>query len=241
MRRLTMAVVAGATGFGLVLAAAETQAQDARKAAPANPFSAKNQSWAGTVAPHGPVKGQTLDETQVAIVKRVSAYFNDLSDLKGLFVQTNSDKRQFRGRFYIKRPGRFRFDYSAPNKKVVVSDGTYLAIQELDLNNEDIVELDKTPFRLLLGKDVDLMRDARIVDVKESQDLIILALQDKRPHALGRITLYLTTKPALDLKEWISTDAQGLDTRVALFDLVKSDNLDPDLFARKTMTLRELQ
>jgi outer membrane lipoprotein-sorting protein len=241
MRRLTMAVAAGAAGFGVVLAAGETQAQDPRKAVRSNPVGAKNQSWAGTVAPQAPVNGQTLDDTQVAIVKRVSAYFNDLSDLKGLFVQTNSDKRQFRGRFYVKRPGRFRFDYSAPNKKVVVSDGTYLAIQELDLNNEDIVELDKTPFRLLLGKDVDLMRDARIVDVKESQDLIMLALQDKSPHALGRITLFLTTKPALDLKEWITTDAQGLDTRVALFDLVKSDNLDPDLFTRKTMTLRELQ
>jgi outer membrane lipoprotein-sorting protein len=234
-----MAVVSGAAG--LALAATATRAQDHKKAAPADPVGAIAQSWAGTVSPQRTVNGQTLDEKQVAIIERVSAYFNELKDLKGLFVQTDSDKKQFRGRFYVKRPGCFRFDYSAPHKKVVVSDGTYLAIQELDLNNEDIVELDKTPFRLLLGKDVDLMRDARIVDVQEGQDLIILALQDKNPNALGRITLYLTKKPALDLKEWITRDAQGLDTRVEVSDLVKSDNLDASLFKRKTLTLRELQ
>jgi outer membrane lipoprotein-sorting protein len=241
MRRLLAAVVAGAAGLGLVLAAADTRAQDQKKPAPAIPVGATQPGWTGTVLPPQAVNGQMFDEKQLAIINRVSLYFNELNDLKGLFVQTDADKRQFKGRFYVKRPGRFRFDYSAPHRKVVVSDGEYLAIQEFDLNHEDIVELDQTPFRLLLGKDVDLMRDARIVDVQESEDLLMLALQDKSPDAPGRLTLYLTKKPTLDLKEWVTTDAQGLNTRVEVSELVKTDSLDAKLFRRKSPTLRDFR
>jgi outer membrane lipoprotein-sorting protein len=241
MRRLLAAVVAGTAGLGLVLAAAETRAQDQKRPAPAIPVGAIQPGWTGTVSPHQAVNGQMFDEKQLAIINRVSLYFNELNDLKGLFVQTDADKRQFKGRFYVKRPGRFRFDYSAPHRKVVVSDGEYLAIQEFDLNHEDIVELDQTPFRLLLGKDVDLMRDARIVDVQESQDLLVLALQDKNTEAPGRLTLYLSKKPTLDLKEWVTTDAQGLNTRVEVSDLVKTDSLDAKLFRRKSPALRDFR
>jgi outer membrane lipoprotein-sorting protein len=239
MRRFVTAVVAAAAG--LLFTAGESRAQDQTTAAPAVPVGATNQSWAGTVSPQQVVIGQTFEERQVAVIKIVSAYFNELNNLKGWFVQTDPDKRQYRGKFYVKRPGRFRFDYSAPNRKVIISDGDYLAIQDRDLNNEDVFELDRTPFRLLLRRDVDLLRDARIVHVEESEDLIIVALQDKSPDAPGRITLYLTKKPTLELKQWVTTDAQGLETRVELSELVKTDDVDANLFNRDTLLLKRIR
>ena len=126
-------------------------------------------------------------------------------------------------------------------QQVIISDGKYLAIQDHDLKNEDVVELDNTPFRLLLRKDVDLMRDARILDVQEADDLIIVSLQDKSPDAPGRITLYMVKKPVLDLKEWVTTDAQGLDTRVEVSDLNKTEDLDGKLFERKSFVGKAIQ
>ena len=102
-------------------------------------------------------------------------------------------------------------------------------------------ELDNTPFRLLLRKDVNLLRDANIYEVHESDDLIILTMQDKDPDAPGRITLFMTKSPALDLKEWVTVDAQGLETRVELSNLVKSDEIDAGLFKRESLTLKKLQ
>ena len=81
-------------------------------------------------------------------------------------MQTSADNKRMKGKFYVKRPGRFRFDYARPSRQIVVSDGHYLAIQDLDLNNEDRVALDETPFRLLLRTDVDLVRDARIMECR---------------------------------------------------------------------------
>ena len=113
---------------------------------------------------------------------------------------------------------------------MIVSDGEYLAIQDLDLNNEDRVALDQTPFRLLLRKDVDLLRDAKITEVQQADDLIVLGIEDKSPDSPGRIKLFLATKPNMELKEWVTTDAQGLDTRIELSQLVKADDLDASLF-----------
>src|SRR5436189_241546 len=90
---------------------------------------------------------------------------------------------------------------SRPTPQIVVSDGRYLAIQDLDLNNEDRVALDQTPFRLLLRTDVNLVRDARITELQESDDMLVLGLEDKDPNTTGRIKLYLATKPSLELKE----------------------------------------
>jgi outer membrane lipoprotein-sorting protein len=186
--------------------------------------------WTGEVASNKGADGIALDETQTKLVKTVSDYFGGLTDLKGNFVQTGADKKRMRGKFYVKRPGRFRFDYARPSMQVIISDGQYLAIQDHDLNNEDRVALDQTPFRLLLRKDVNLLRDARIVEVQEAADLIVLGLQDKNPDSPGTIKLFFVTKPTLELKEWVTTDAQGLDTRVQVSELVKTDKLDNNLF-----------
>ncbi|WP_245279898.1 outer-membrane lipoprotein carrier protein LolA [Hyphomicrobium sp. 99] len=208
---------------------------------PADPANTAVKGWTGQVAPANSPDGITLDAHQTELVHKVSAYFESLDSLKGSFVQIDAANKRMKGKFFVKRPGRFRFDYALPSKQVIVSDGENLAIQDLDLNNEDRVSLDQTPFRLLLRKDVDLMRDARIIEVQQADDLIVLTIEDKDPNSPGKIKLFLATKPALELKEWVTTDAQGQDTRIELSQLVKSDDLDGNLFKiqslgpRKTM------
>lgn len=199
------------------------------------PSPGAGSSWNTEVAPAKAGDGITLDPQQTALVNKVSGYFSDLSTLQGSFVQTSGDNKSMKGKFYVKRPGRFRFDYARPSRQIVVSDGQYLAVQDLDLNNEDRVALDETPFRLLLRTDVNLVRDARIMEVQESEDLIVVGLEDKDPNTPGQIKLFLATKPALELKEWVTKDAQGLDTRVQVSDLSKSGELDGELFKIKAV------
>jgi outer membrane lipoprotein-sorting protein len=188
------------------------------------------KGWTGEVQAAKGDDSAVLDEQQTKIVQQVSDYFQSVQGLKGAFVQIDPDNKRMRGKFFVKRPGRFRFDYALPSKQIIVSDGENLAIQDLDLNNEDRVSLDQTPFRMLLRKNVDLLRDAKIIEVQQADDLIVLGLEDKDPDAPGKIKLYLATKPNVELKEWVTTDAQGLNTRVELSGLEKSDDLDSNLF-----------
>lgn len=208
---------------------APTPAAPPKPAEPAAP-AGTNSAWSAEVAPAKPGEGITLDAHQTELVHKVSGYFSEIDALQGNFVQTSADNKKMKGKFYVKRPGRFRFDYARPSRQVVISDGHYLAIQDHDLNNEDRVSLDDTPFRLLLRKDVDLVRDARIMEVQESADMLVVGLVDKNPDTPGQIKLFMSTKPTLELKEWVTKDAQGLDTRVQVSDLSKTGDIDASLF-----------
>jgi outer membrane lipoprotein-sorting protein len=214
----------------------EAAAKSAAAVPTAEPSSnAGNAAWNAEVAPSNSSDGITLDAHQKDLVDKISSYFSGINTLQGSFLQTGSDNRRMKGKFYLSRPGRFRFDYARPSRQIVISDGRYLAVQDLDLNNEDRVALDQTPFRLLLRTDVNLVRDARITELQESDDMLVLGLEDKDPNTTGRIKLYLATKPDLELKEWVTRDAQGLDTRVEVSDLAKSVQLDADLFTIKAV------
>lgn len=241
-RKLAVLVSAGAllaaTGFS-ALAQGQTKAPGAPPAQAAPTAGALGTPWQTTGAPDQ--GGLVLDPKQLEAVNKVSAYFNALTNLRGSFVQTNAEKKRQRGKFFVKRPGRFRFDYALPSKQVIISDGRFLAIEDHDLDNADTVELDNTPFRLLLRKDVDLIRDARIVDAQEAEDLIVVTLRDRSPDAPGQIKLFLSKKPGIELKEWVTTDAQGLETRVEVSDLNRTEDIDPKLFVRGMMSLKKMQ
>jgi|RhiMetdeSRZDD1v2_1073273.scaffolds.fasta_scaffold58254_5 outer membrane lipoprotein-sorting protein len=226
-----------AVAVAILLAPAWTLAQDGKKPVPPNPVGASG-TWSQTVNKEASISGEELDRKQVELIKKVSGYFNQMTEIKGAFVQTGADNKRQRGKFYVQKPGRFRFDYSPPSRLVILSDGQYMAIQDSDLKTDDRFELDRTPFRVLLRKDVDLLRDANILEVKEVDDVIVLALQDKNPDNPGKIKLLLAHKPQLELREWITTDSQGLDTRVELTEVNKAEALDPALFKASNFTFQ---
>jgi outer membrane lipoprotein-sorting protein len=225
-------------GVAIFALSANVVAQDAKKDQP-NPVGG-GAAWNAKVNNEA-TAGVELDAKQLALVGKVSAYFDGLNNLKGAFVQTGADNKRMRGRFFVKKPGRLRFEYALPSKQLIVSDGQMVAIQDFDINTDDRIALDQTPFRLLLKKDVDLLRDARIIDVQEADDIAVVILQDKNADATGRIKLFLSKSPALELKEWVTTDAQGLDTRLEVSGLVKSEEIDVALFKITSPSLMNLQ
>lgn len=186
----------------------------------------------GKTGPTGSIsKGSgTLSKKQADLVRNVDAYFNQLKNLKGTFVQTSADNKRQRGKFHISRPGRFRFEFNLPSRVVIISDGTYIAIQDRDMNTDDRWELSYTPFRALLQKDVDLVRDANILEVQEADNTIVVSFEDKSGEPSSRIRLFLAAGPPMQIKAWVVKDAQGLDTRIDLTEVLPSEEPDANLF-----------
>ncbi len=178
-----------------------------------------------------PPAEQTLPQDQEAlqIIASINAYFNTMTTMQGTFLQTDADNKQKRGKFVFERPGKVRFDYNLPSKQKIISDGKYLAIEDHDLRTSDRYPLESTPFRMLLAKDVDFLRDARIISLDQGPDVIILAIEDKSQDAGGQIRLFFS-KPDLQLKEWIITDPQGLNTRIQITELKLNETVSADLF-----------
>ena len=58
---------------------------------------------------------------------------------------------------------------------------------------------------------------------------MVLTVQDKEAGGGGQIRLFFDW-PELQLKEWIISDAQGLNTRIQLADMQLNKEADPKLF-----------
>jgi len=170
-----------------------------------------------------------LSEQERDDLVRVSAYLNSISTLKGGFIQVGPDGQLDQGMFYLKKPGRLRFEYAAPNPNLIVADGQSIAVENKELKTTDRYPLVSTPLDIILQNNVDMTRDANVVAVeRRAGALMITAREDSGP-AEGEIMLVFAD-PGLELRQWVVVDAQGLRTTVVLRDMLKDVELDPKMF-----------
>jgi outer membrane lipoprotein-sorting protein len=181
-------------------------------------WQAKPQQSAPLPVPAPAAEPAVVLESDQEVVGKVNAYFNNLTDLQGAFIQTDPDSKQRQGKFYFQRPGKARFDYAPPSGLRIISDGRNLVIEDHDMNTSERYPLDVTPFKLLLSEKVDLANDAHVLGVEQGPDTFILTVEEKDANGSGRIRLFFN-KADTTLKEWIITDAQGLDTRIEVSNL----------------------
>ena len=171
-----------------------------------------------------------IDGSQRQLVERVNMYLMSVTTLVGDFVQVGPDGRKARGKLYLQKPGRIRFEYDAPSPIELVADGSSLVVRDRKLATQDLYPLSQTPLRFLLADRIDLLRDTNVISV-QADDLFVSVVIEER-HALGgthRLMLMFDAKD-LQLKQWTITDPQGYDTTVAVYNLDSTKKLDPAMF-----------
>ena len=70
-------------------------------------------SWNQTVTKEPRRPGRSSTPSRSNSSRRSATYFNQMGDMKGNFVQISADNKRLRGKFYVKRPGQFRFEYNS--------------------------------------------------------------------------------------------------------------------------------
>ncbi len=174
-------------------------------------------------------KNAHLDQFQKEQVDRVSAYLKATKTMRGDFRQFNPDGSVSDGKFYLKRPGRIRFEYAAPSNMTLLSDGTWVMLNDRELETVDRYPLRKTPLNLLLKRRVNLLKDADIVDVYENGEKLSVVATEDEGDAQGDITLVFSLAD-FELIYWVVVDPQGSITTVQLGNVEKGVKLDPELF-----------
>lgn len=175
------------------------------------------------------VQAQALDAEQVAAVQKIARYFNEMRTLEGEFTQIGPKGHISTGVFHISKPGRLRFEYAPPNPFVVVADGTWVAIANSAKETADHYPLSATPLRLVLSEDVDLVEEAKILDVERADGLTRLTLEDKDQMVAGHLVLVFDERKE-ELQQWIIVDGQGRRTTITLTRVVAGTDPDPALF-----------
>jgi len=196
------------TALALSLAGGQTQA-----GAPAH-------EGAGPLAPH-------FSDAEKGDLKRIADYLNTLTSVQGRFLQVGGNGKQEQGNFYLKKPGRVRFEYQKPNPNLIIADGSTVAVQNAALHTTDRYPLGNSPLRLLLSDNIDLTRDPRISAVKHERGVLSLTARD----TTGRITLsFADSGSGLELRQWDVVDAQGSLTTIVVNEMRQTANIPPGLF-----------
>ena len=168
-------------------------------------------------------------QSNPADLTRISNYLNGIGTMQGTFVQVGPDGDLSEGLFYMRRPGRIRFEYQPPNPALIVADGFWVGVYDTLDNTLDRFPLSETPLDLLLRDRVDLRKEGAIRRIERSSgQLRIVAIDPEAPDQ-GSITMVFNDNP-LELTQWIVVDSQGLATTVALSEIRRNVKIDPNKF-----------
>ena len=166
-----------------------------------------------------------------ASAERAADYLQGLATVSARFEQTAPDGQVTHGTLYLQRPGKARFEYDAPARMLIVSDGRTVALSDLRLKSFDRAPLSATPLNILLAKEVRLDRGVKIGRVDRNAEGFALTAVDIAHQAQGRLVIYFADAGGrLALRGWNVVDAQGRTTRVRLGDLQARSGLSPELF-----------
>ena len=173
-----------------------------------------------------------LTPEEQALVAQVNAYLNDTRHLQGSFLQIDPDGTVSEGTFYLRRPGRLRFEYNPPSPLLVVSDGTWVLVQEDGFGPPSRYPLGATPLSVLLADEVDIGGDAHITEAVQLPGTLKVTLTDDEESPSGELTV-LFDSPEMQLRQWTITDAQGLKTTVALSNIRAGIEAENSLFVMR--------
>lgn len=161
----------------------------------------------------------------------ISRYLNTIKLATSDFTQVNDDGSLSTGKFYIKRPGRMRFEYNPPEKLLVMAGGSQVGIFDgkSNIQKAERYPLRRTPLNLILEKNVNLAARNMVVGHDFDGTSTVVTAQDPKNPEYGTIQLKFTSNP-VELRQWIVTDGQGAITTVILGQLQNADSLSSTLF-----------
>lgn len=146
----------------------------------------------------------------------LSRYLNTLQSARSDFTQVNDDGTLSTGRFYIKRPGRARFEYDGKDAaKVIAGQGSVVIHDPKSNQPPESYPLRRTPLSIILAERVDLSRAKMVVGHDYDGTATRVRAQDPEHPDYGSIDLYFTGEP-VQLRKWVINDGTGSQTTVIL-------------------------
>jgi len=160
----------------------------------------------------------------------ISDYLNDLKTAVSSFTQINDDGTIDTGTIYIKRPGRMRFEYDAPNNALVLASANAVYIVDSKSNQPpETYPLRRTPLSIILARNVNLGRADMVVGHEFDGTATVVTAQDPENPEYGNIQMKFTGAP-VQLRQWIVNDSGGGRTTVVLGEMTTGGQLPNRLF-----------
>ena len=168
--------------------------------------------------------------------QKLQAFLDGVSTLKAAFKLSLLDAdlqllEESEGTLRIKRPGRFRWDYTEPYEQLVLSDGEQLWLYDSDLEQATVKQLDEslsaTPAMLLSGSG-ELSDGFEIIGVYDASGVVWVSLEPKADDTDFQ-TLSLGFK-GQELAFMQLSDRLDQVTRIEFSNIVRNETLEDRAF-----------
>ena len=170
-----------------------------------------------------------LSQQDRADIALVTEYLNQVKTLEADFVQASPSGQIAKGRLFLQRPNRLRFEYDAPSPLLLVADGLWLILHDRELDQVDRWPIEDTPLGVLVAKEVDLTRRTEVVGVTREPGILALTFRDKENLEEGSVTV-IFSEPPLTLRQWRVVDSRGEATDLSIRNPRINVTMDPALF-----------
>lgn len=171
-----------------------------------------------------------LAAADAAKVAKVEQYLSGLTTITADFTQTDANGQLAEGKFYLKRPGKMRWQYSPPTPILLVSDGKVIVYYDAELDQVNYVPVDDTLAGFLAQPVITLNgKGTKLTDFTAEPGYVSATVVQRDKPDEGALTLEFTDAP-LQLRQMVIRDASGQVTRIQLQNARYGEALDNKLF-----------
>ena len=163
-------------------------------------------------------------------IARANAWLDAARVITADFVEIGPDGRRSEGTLSVVRPGRMRFEFTAPARFEIVADGRSVAVIDRKLDTQDEYFIAQTPLKFLLADHIDIARDTKVLSVAQEGAAVTIEIEDKATLGGDAHLSLVFDASTFALKQWTVIDAQGFQTVVTLFNLDLTARPDAGLF-----------
>lgn len=131
--------------------------------------------------------------TENELAAKVENYLNSLSTLSADFTQVDAEGNAAGGKFMLKRPGKFRWEYDMRQPLEIVSDGKQLVYYDKKLKEATYTSLQNSLAGFLARKNIKLSGDVQLVSIEDKNGMVRAKVKQKEKPEEGALTMFFNS------------------------------------------------
>jgi len=156
------------------------------------------------------------------LIKEIEDYLNNITTIKADFIQINADRSLSDGKFYLQKPGKFRWEYQ-DQPITIIANGKSLIYYDTELEQANYIPIEDTIASLLIKKKIIFGGELKITNLNNQEESISITLEKenqkevekfsfifkKNPLQLGKIALIDATEQKIEVNFYNMEINQG--------------------------------
>lgn len=164
-------------------------------------------------------------------IQKLENYLNSIQTIESQFIQLSPNAAINEGEFFLKKPGKFRWDYK-DLPILIVSNGKSLIYYDKELEQKNYIPIENSIASLLTRKKIIFSNDIKIVDFNKTKDSTSITLTENKKRDIQKITLIFQNSP-LALGKIRLVDNTGNEISISLFNVKLNHKISSELFQIK--------